>query len=59
MCPAGVCKALFHYEIDAEACTGCTLCAKKCPQEAIAGKRKSLMAGSGQMHQMRHLLRWL
>jgi NADH:ubiquinone oxidoreductase subunit F (NADH-binding)/(2Fe-2S) ferredoxin len=39
-CPAGVCKALFHYEIDAEACTGCTLCAKKCPQDAISGKKK-------------------
>jgi len=39
-CPAGVCKPLFHYEIDKEACTGCTLCAKKCPQDAIAGKKK-------------------
>jgi NADH:ubiquinone oxidoreductase subunit F (NADH-binding)/(2Fe-2S) ferredoxin len=39
-CPAGVCKALFHYEIDEDACTGCTLCAKKCPQDAIAGKKK-------------------
>jgi Pyruvate/2-oxoacid:ferredoxin oxidoreductase delta subunit len=39
-CPAGVCKPLFHYEIDAAACTGCTLCAKKCPQKAITGKKK-------------------
>ena len=39
-CPAGVCKPLFYYEIDPEACTGCTLCAKKCPQEAVAGKKK-------------------
>ena len=39
-CPAGVCKPLFHYEIDAEACTGCTLCAKRCPQEAISGQKK-------------------
>jgi NADH:ubiquinone oxidoreductase subunit F (NADH-binding) len=39
-CPAGVCKPLFHYEIDEEACTGCTLCAKKCPQDAITGKKK-------------------
>jgi NADH-quinone oxidoreductase subunit F len=39
-CPAGVCKALFRYEIDAEACTGCTLCFKKCPQEAVIGKKK-------------------
>jgi len=39
-CPAGICKPLFHYEIDEEACNGCTLCAKKCPQEAITGKKK-------------------
>ena len=39
-CPAGVCKNLFYYEIDEEACTGCTLCAKKCPQEAIIGEKK-------------------
>ncbi|MGD9368663.1 MAG: NADH-ubiquinone oxidoreductase-F iron-sulfur binding region domain-containing protein [Desulfobacteraceae bacterium] len=41
-CKAGVCKALYHYEIDEEACTGCTLCAKKCPQEAITGKKKEV-----------------
>jgi NADH:ubiquinone oxidoreductase subunit F (NADH-binding)/Pyruvate/2-oxoacid:ferredoxin oxidoreductase delta subunit len=39
-CPAGVCKPLFHYEIDTEACTGCRVCARKCPQEAISGKKK-------------------
>ncbi len=39
-CPAGVCKALFHYDIDADACTGCGVCAKKCPQDAITGKKK-------------------
>jgi len=39
-CPAGVCKPLFHYVIDEEACTGCTLCAKKCPQDAVSGKKK-------------------
>jgi NADH-quinone oxidoreductase subunit F len=39
-CPAGVCKPLFHYEIDAEACTGCQSCARKCPQDAIAGEKK-------------------
>ncbi len=39
-CPAGVCKALITYSIDAEACTGCRLCAKKCPQNCIAGEKK-------------------
>jgi len=40
-CPAGICKPLFHYEIDENACTGCTLCARKCPQDAITGEKKS------------------
>jgi NADH:ubiquinone oxidoreductase subunit F (NADH-binding)/(2Fe-2S) ferredoxin/NAD-dependent dihydropyrimidine dehydrogenase PreA subunit len=40
-CPAGVCKALITYSITEE-CTGCTLCAKKCPQECITGERKKL-----------------
>ncbi len=39
-CPAGVCKALYHYEIDEEECTGCGVCARKCPQEAITGEKK-------------------
>ncbi|MDY6972486.1 MAG: NADH-ubiquinone oxidoreductase-F iron-sulfur binding region domain-containing protein [Thermodesulfobacteriota bacterium] len=39
-CPAGVCKPLFHYEIDEKACTGCHVCARKCPQEAITGEKK-------------------
>jgi NADH:ubiquinone oxidoreductase subunit F (NADH-binding)/(2Fe-2S) ferredoxin/Pyruvate/2-oxoacid:ferredoxin oxidoreductase delta subunit len=39
-CPAGVCKPLFHYEIDPEKCTGCTVCAKKCPKEAVSGEKK-------------------
>ena len=41
-CPAGVCKPLFHYEIDLEACTGCHVCARKCPQEAITGEKKKI-----------------
>jgi NADH:ubiquinone oxidoreductase subunit F (NADH-binding)/ferredoxin len=41
-CPAGVCKPLFHYEIDEENCNGCTLCALKCPEKAITGEKKKL-----------------
>lgn len=39
-CPAGVCKSLITYRIDAEKCTGCMLCAKNCPQQCIAGEKK-------------------
>ena len=39
-CPARQCKGLLKYEIDTNACTGCTLCAKKCPTQAIVGEKK-------------------
>ena len=39
-CPAGVCKKLLNYAIDADKCKGCTLCARKCPVGAISGKVK-------------------
>jgi NADH:ubiquinone oxidoreductase subunit F (NADH-binding)/(2Fe-2S) ferredoxin len=40
-CPAGVCKELLKYRIDVDMCKGCTLCAKKCPADAIIGTPKS------------------
>jgi len=39
-CPAGKCKELITYWIDPDACTGCTLCAKKCPVDCISGDKK-------------------
>jgi NADH-quinone oxidoreductase subunit F len=39
-CPAGVCKPLYYYEIDPEKCTGCGVCRKRCPAEAIEGEKK-------------------
>jgi NADH:ubiquinone oxidoreductase subunit F (NADH-binding)/(2Fe-2S) ferredoxin len=39
-CPAHQCKGLLTYTIDTNACTGCTLCAKKCPTSAIVGEKK-------------------
>jgi len=41
-CPAGVCKALITYSIDEEACTGCGMCKKICPSDAITGEKKKL-----------------
>jgi NADH:ubiquinone oxidoreductase subunit F (NADH-binding)/(2Fe-2S) ferredoxin/NAD-dependent dihydropyrimidine dehydrogenase PreA subunit len=36
-CPALSCKALISYYIDPARCTGCRLCLKNCPDEAIDG----------------------
>ena len=41
-CPAGVCKELTTYFIAPESCTGCGLCKKLCPADAISGERKSV-----------------
>ncbi len=39
-CPAGACKALTNYTIEADKCKGCTLCARNCPVGAISGAVK-------------------
>lgn len=40
-CPSGVCKKLLKYEIEADKCKGCTLCARNCPVNAISGTVKN------------------
>src|SRR5271157_1898976 len=39
-CPAGVCKALITYSINADKCTGCGMCIKVCPTQATSGEKK-------------------
>ena len=39
-CPAGVCRALIRYGIEAGLCTGCGSCLRACPRGAITGERK-------------------
>ena len=40
-CPAHECSALLTISIDPAKCTGCTVCARKCPVECISGTRKA------------------
>ncbi len=39
-CPAYNCKKLITYTVVEDNCTGCTVCAKNCPVNAITGERK-------------------
>ena len=41
-CPAGVCKDLLNFKILPDKCTGCTVCARACPTEAITGVVKEV-----------------
>lgn len=38
-CPSHVCKSLITYDINDD-CTGCTICARNCPTDAITGVLK-------------------
>ena len=40
-CPAGVCKHLLSFSIEADKCKGCSACARKCPVGAISGEIRS------------------
>ena len=40
-CPAGVCKDLLNYYIIEDKCTGCSICARHCPVDAITGVIRS------------------
>ncbi|MBK7093932.1 MAG: 4Fe-4S binding protein [Saprospiraceae bacterium] len=40
-CSAGVCTELRTFTITVDKCTGCTVCAKKCPTDAIIGAKKT------------------
>lgn len=39
-CPSLSCKQLLTYEVNPEKCTGCRVCAIKCPVDAIDGEKK-------------------
>ncbi|MBQ9815355.1 MAG: NADH-quinone oxidoreductase subunit NuoF [Lachnospiraceae bacterium] len=39
-CPSKECRDLLSYVINPDKCKGCTLCARKCPVQAISGETK-------------------
>jgi len=38
-CPAGVCKSMMHYVIQADRCKSCGICARNCPVGCISGQK--------------------
>ncbi len=41
-CPGKSCKALISYYVDPDKCTGCRMCLRKCPANAIDGDKKKI-----------------
>jgi NADP-reducing hydrogenase subunit HndC len=41
-CPAGVCKGLITYSVIPENCTGCMVCLRNCPTDAISGGKQEI-----------------
>lgn len=39
-CPAGICRELLKFSINAEKCRGCQLCLNNCPVNAVSGEKK-------------------
>lgn len=43
-CPSGKCRDLVTYYILPNKCIGCTVCARRCPVNAISGERQKIHA---------------
>jgi NADH:ubiquinone oxidoreductase subunit F (NADH-binding) len=41
-CPAKVCKGLITYSVIPENCTGCMVCLRNCPGDAITGEKRQV-----------------
>ena len=42
ICPAKVCKGLITYSVIPDKCTGCMVCLRNCPGNAITGAKKQV-----------------